>query len=215
MRTHQRSALSSLVIALWLGLATPALAGPPTDALRKHVDQGVKVLGDPALKNQAEARRAQLRRIAEEIFDFPDTARRALGPHWSARSPQQQQEFVRLFSELLERSYFSKIDNYQGERVNYTGETIKGDEAVVKTSIALRSGADVPVEYRMHLANGRWLVYDVVVEGVSLVSNYRTQFNKIVQTESYDALVQRLRAKDASEPAASAPSSRSPRDRDR
>jgi phospholipid transport system substrate-binding protein len=142
--------------------------------------------------------------VAEGVFDYPDTARRSLGPHWNGRTPEQQQEFVKLFADILDRSYISKIDLYEGERVQYTGETIDGNEATVKTMIAAKQGSDIPVDYRMHLKTGRWLVYDVIIEGVSLVSNYRTQFNKIIQTESYDALVQRLRAKEmAPEPAAS------------
>ena len=128
-----------------------------------------------------------MRKISEEIFDYPDTARRALGPHWTARTPEEQREFVQLFADLLDRAYFSRIDRYQGEKVRYGAETINGNEAIVKTMIVTRAGSEVPVDYRMHLADGRWLVYDVNIEGVSLVSNYRTQFNKIVQTESYQS----------------------------
>jgi phospholipid transport system substrate-binding protein len=195
-----------------VSFASPARAGAPTDTLKQTVDQVVKILSDPALRDKPEARRAEVRKIAERIFDYPDTARRALGPHWNARTPQQQQEFVKLFADLLDRAYISKIDLYQGERVQYTGETVNGDEATVKTIIATKKGgSDVPVDYRMHTKNGRWTVYDVIIEGVSLVANYRTQFNKIVQTESYDALVQRLRAKDTPEPAASPGRSRGER----
>jgi phospholipid transport system substrate-binding protein len=111
---------------------------------------------------------------------------------------------VKLFGDLLDRAYMSKIDLYQGERVQYVGEPSNGNEATVKTVIATKKGSEVPVDYRMHLKDGRWLVYDVVIEGVSLVANYRTQFNKIVQTEGFDRLVQRLRAREtAPDPAAS------------
>jgi phospholipid transport system substrate-binding protein len=191
-----------LALALLLVLAAPAMAGPPTDQLKQRVDEVVRVLDDPALKGKVAARRAAVRKISEEIFDYPDTARRALGQHWNARSPEEQREFVRLFADLLDRAYFSKIDRYQGEKVRYGAETVNGSEAVVKTMIVTNAGSEVPVDYRMHQAGGRWLVYDVNIEGVSLVSNYRTQFNKIVQTESYQSLVQKLRAKEA-EPAAS------------
>jgi phospholipid transport system substrate-binding protein len=191
-----------LALALLLVLAAPAMAGPPTDQLKQRVDEVVRVLDDPALKGKVAARRAAVRKISEEIFDYPDTARRALGQHWNARSPEEQREFVRLFADLLDRAYFSKIDRYQGEKVRYGAETVNGSEAVVKTMIVTNAGSEVPVDYRMHQVGGRWLVYDVNIEGVSLVSNYRTQFNKIVQTESYQSLVQKLRAKEA-EPAAS------------
>jgi phospholipid transport system substrate-binding protein len=204
MRTYHRPLLVSFVAVLALSVVSTAVAGPPTDALKQTVDQVVKILSDPALAAQPEVRRTQVRKVAESIFDYPDTARRALGQHWNARSPQQQQEFVKLFSDVLDRSYVSKIELYQGERVQYVGETIDRDDATVKTLIATKKAGDsIPVDYRMHLRDGRWLVYDVIIEGVSLVSNYRTQFNKIVQTESYDALVARLRAKDSPEPAAS------------
>ncbi|PYM87768.1 MAG: organic solvent tolerance ABC transporter substrate-binding protein [Candidatus Rokuibacteriota bacterium] len=211
MRTYTRPLVASLVAALVLILASPVYAGAPTDTLKGTVDRIVQILADPALQDKPEQRRAEVRKIAEGIFDYPDTARRALGPHWSARSPQEQQEFAKLFADLLDRAYVSKIELYQGERVRYVGETADGDEATVKTVIATKKSSDIPVDYRMHRKDGRWLVYDVIIEGVSLVSNYRTQFNKIVQTESYDALILRLRAKDTAEPSASPARPRSDR----
>jgi len=211
MRTYTRPLVASRVAALVLILASPVYAGAPTDTLKGTVDRIVQILADPALQDKPEQRRAEVRKIAEGIFDYPDTARRALGPHWSARSPQEQQEFAKLFADLLDRAYVSKIELYQGERVRYVGETADGDEATVKTVIATKKSSDIPVDYRMHRKDGRWLVYDVIIEGVSLVSNYRTQFNKVVQTESYDALVQRLRAKDTAEPSASPARPRSDR----
>jgi phospholipid transport system substrate-binding protein len=192
----------ALAIVLSLALPTSVLAATPTEQLRQHVDQVIKALDDPALKSSPTHRRAAVRKISEDIFDYQETARRALGQHWNARTPEEQHEFVQLFADLLDRAYFSKIDRYQGEKVRYGAETVNGDEAVVKTTIQSKSGNDIPVDYRLHLADGRWRVYDVNIEGVSLVSNYRTQFNKIVQTESYATLVQKLKAKDA-EPAAS------------
>jgi phospholipid transport system substrate-binding protein len=200
---HIRLALRSLSSLVLVGVvATPALAGAPTDQLKQHVDKVLQVLDDQALKSKPAERHAQIRKIAEDIFDYPDTARRALGPHWNQRTPQEREEFTRLFADLLDRAYISKIDLYQGEQVRYVGESIDGDEATVKTKIVTKNGTDVPVDYRAHLKDGRWLVYDVVIEGVSLVSNYRAQLNKVVQTESYQSLVQKLKAKDL-EPAAS------------
>src|SRR5262245_60630607 len=202
-RRPQISLLVTMAVAVALSLPLAATAGPPTDSLKQSVDQVVKILSDPALKDKPDVRRAEVRKIAESIFDYPETARRSLGQHWNGRTPEQQQEFVKLFADILDRSYVSKIDLYQGERVQYTGEAIDGNGATVKTVIAAKNNTDIPVDYRMHVKNGRWVVYDVIIEGVSLVSNYRTQFNKIIQTESYDSLVQRLRAKDTAEPAAS------------
>jgi len=186
-----------LALAFVAVVAPSALAGAPTDQLKQHIDRVVKVLDDPALKQKPAERHARIRKIAEEIFDYPDTARRALGQHWNARTPQERQEFVQLFADLLDRGYISKIDVYQGETVTYTGETIDGDEATVRTKIVTPKGTEVPVDYRVHLKSGRWLVYDIIIEGVSLVANYRAQFNKVVQTASYTALVDKLRAKEA------------------
>jgi phospholipid transport system substrate-binding protein len=196
---------AALMLALVLVLPsrpTAAAAAGPAEQLRNHIDEVVRILDDPALKTNTEQRRLSVRRVSEGIFDYKDTARRALGRHWAARTSAEQTEFVHLFSDLLDRAYFSKIDQYQGEKVRYAEESIEGQEATVKTRIVTARGSEVPVDYRMHLVDGRWRVYDVSIEGVSLVANYRTQFAKIVQTESYEALVQKLRARNAS-PAAS------------
>ena len=182
--------------------ATPAAAGVPTEQLKQHVDEVIRVLDDQSTKGHSAQRHAAVRRIAENIFDYPDTARRSLGTHWATRTPEEQKEFIAIFADLLDRAYLSKIDLYQGEKVRYGAETVEGDLATVKTTLVTPKGTSVPVDYRMHLVGGRWLVYDVIIEGVSLVANYRTQFNKIVQTESYASLVQKMRAKQA-EPAAS------------
>ena len=190
-----------LATALLMLPISLAHAGEPTQQLKQRVDEIVRVV-DAAGKSKPGQHRGDVRRIAETIFDYPETARRALGPHWAQRTPAEQKEFVELFADLLDRAYLSKVDQYQGEKVRYTNETMDGDQATVKTMIVLPRGSEVPVDYRMHQANGRWLVYDVIIEGVSLVSNYRQQFNKIIQTESYPALITKLRNKQA-EPAAS------------
>jgi phospholipid transport system substrate-binding protein len=194
MRIHPTAFISLLTIALF---ATAASAGPASDQLKSQVDQVIKLLEDPALKDKPGERRTQVRKMAEDIFDYPETSRRALGTHWNARTPQEREEFTRLFGDLLDRAYISKIDLYQGEKVKWLGETGDASDTLVKTTIAAKSGTEIPIDYRMHLKDGRWRVYDVVIEGVSLVSNYRTQFNKIVQTESYEALVQKLKTRGA------------------
>jgi len=194
----------SLALTALLALvlpAVPASAGAPTDQLRKQVDQVVRVLDNPALKEKV-ARHDAVRKIAGEVFDYNEMAKRALGTHWASRTPEQRQEFVALFSDLLDRAYFSKIEQYQGEKVRYGTETLDGDQATVKTTIVTPAGSEIPVDYRMHQTDGRWTVYDVSIQGVSLVANYRTQFNRVVTTESYESLVQKLKDKDAT-PAAS------------
>jgi phospholipid transport system substrate-binding protein len=179
-----------------LTLSTAA-AGPATDELRGHIDRFVKALDDRDLKGEARARerRLILRKIADEAFDFGEMAKRALGPHWAARTPAEREEFVLLFADLLERSYLGKIDQYSGENVVYLGETADAYQAQVRTKIVARQGSEVPVDYQLLRKNARWLVYDVKIEGVSMIANYRTQFNRIVQTSSYHDLVRRLQAK--------------------
>jgi phospholipid transport system substrate-binding protein len=186
-----------VAVALTLALAAPALAGAPTDQLRSQVDRVIKTLEDPQLKQEAKAleRRKTVRSIADEIFDFGETAKRSLGRHWQARTPSEREEFVQLFSDLLERSYISKIELFNGERVTYVGETIDGDIATVRTRLVTKQATEIPVEYRMLKRGERWLVYDVIIEGVSLIANYRTQFNKIIQTSSYQDLVKKMKGK--------------------
>jgi phospholipid transport system substrate-binding protein len=186
-------------ICTWLMLSCcpSAHASAPTDQLRAAVDQIILILEDPSLKpdTKTEERRAALRREANKVFDFEETSKRALGPHWQRLGAKDRQEFVSLFTDLLERSYISKIERYSGEKTLYSGDAIDGDLATVKTRFITKSGKDIPVDYRMHRRGDRWLVYDVVAEGISLVGNYRTQFNKILQTASYEDLVARLKGK--------------------
>ena len=192
-----RGIVARVVLAAGLVVVGPSHAGAPTDQLRGQVDRAIATLEDPALRQKPDARRAAVRRIAEQIFDFEETARRALGRHWQARTPEERREFVGLFTDLLERTYISRIETYSGERVVYAGDTVEGKEATVRTRLVTRDGKEVPIDYRMRRAGERWLVYDVVIEGVSLVANYRSQFNRIIQTSSYQELLSRLRSQDA------------------
>jgi phospholipid transport system substrate-binding protein len=187
----------ALTLVAGLILASAAWAGVPTDQLRAQIDRVIKTVDDPDLKRDGKAteRRAAVRKIAFETFDFEEMSKRALARHWQARTPAEREEFVKLFADLLERAYVSKIENYGGEKIAYNGDTIEGDAALVKTKIITKQGTDVPVDYRMVRRNDRWLVYDVVIEGVSLINNYRTQFNKIIQTSSYQSLVDRMKTR--------------------
>lgn len=184
--------LSILATTLGLCLAAQVWAGAPTDQTRQYTDQVLKVLGDPALK-EAE-RRTAVRKVAEEMFDMSETAKRALGRHWQSRTPAEREEFTRLFADLLENTYLSKIGLYSGERVSYVSESIDGDFATVRAKILRRQGAEASVEARMLRRGDRWYIYDLSVEGISLINNYRSQFNAIIQKSSYEQLVQRLRA---------------------
>lgn len=184
--------------ALVVGVSSaPAAAGVPTDQLKGAVERVLKTLDDPTLKGEARLgeRRVAVRKIANEIFDFSEIAKRSMARHWQPLSEAQKNEFVGLFADLLERSYISKIETYGGEKIQYTAERADGEFATVSTRIITKNGTEVPVDYRMIKRADRWLVYDVSIEGVSLVSNYRTQFNKIIQTTSYNELLSKLRNK--------------------
>jgi phospholipid transport system substrate-binding protein len=187
----------ALVLALVVAPPTPARAGQATDQLKVQIDRVMKMIEDPDLKkeNRALERRKSVRKIAEDIFDFGETAKRSLGRHWLARTPAEREEFVGLFADLLERSYISKIELFNGEKIQFVGDTADGDQTIVRTKIVTKQGTEVPVDYRMLKKGDRWLVYDVVIEGVSLVANYRTQFNKIIQTSSYQELVKKMKTK--------------------
>jgi phospholipid transport system substrate-binding protein len=183
------------LVTLWS--AGAAAAGIATDHLKGAIDRVIKTLEDPNLKGETKSaeRRLAVRKIANDIFDWGEIARRSLARHWQPLSEQQRTEFVGLFSELLERSYISKIELYGGEKILYTNERLDGDYGTVATKIITKNGTEVPVDYKMFKRGERWLVYDVNIEGVSLVSNYRTQFNKIIQTASYNELVNKLKTK--------------------
>jgi phospholipid transport system substrate-binding protein len=196
----QTLAFAAAVVALLLGSVTLALAGVPTDTVRDYTDAVVRVLEDPALKveDRRSERRAAVRKIAIDVFDVQETARRALGQHWQQRSPQEREEFVQLFADLLERTYINKIDLFGGEKLKFTDEKIDGDHAIVRAKVITKQGTEVPVEARMINRSGnRWQIYDIVIENISLVGNYRSQFDRIIRSSSYGELAKRLRTQGA------------------
>jgi phospholipid transport system substrate-binding protein len=193
-RLVSRLAAAGLLV---LSTAEGTWAATAQEQLKGAIDRVVATLDDPTMKGEGKAaeRRAAVRKIANEIFDFPEIARRSLGRYWQPLSEAQRSEFVGLFGDLLERSYISKIELYGGEKIVYGGERMDGDLAVVSTKIITKNGTEVPIDYRLFKRGDSWKVYDVNIEGISLVSNYRTQFNKIIQTSGYNSLVDRMKAK--------------------
>ena len=192
-----------------LGLLTGAAgAGEPLDKIRETVEEVLSILGDETLQapERQELRRGKLRQAVQQRFGFEEMARRALGRHWRDLSADQRQEFVALFSDLLERSYVGRIEGTgAGSQVAYPKETIDDEGfASVLTVITNRLGSQVEVEYRLLRRDGTtpWEVYEIVIEGVSLINNYRTQFNNIIHRTSYDGLVKQLRLKQEQEEAA-------------
>ncbi len=168
-----------------------------TGDVKQTVDQVVSIVSDANLKKpQNEAkRRAVLKSTIGRIFDYGEMAKRSLGVHWKKRSSAEQKEFVGLFATLLENSYANKIESYQDEKILYDKEIVDGDYAEVKSRVVTAKRDEYTLDYRLLKDGGRWMVYDVVIEGVSLVSNYRNQFNKIILNQGYAELVKKLKTK--------------------
>jgi len=188
---HRSVLRLAAVVSTVLVAVSVAWAGAPTEQVRQYTDQVVKILENPQLRSAD--KRAAVRKVAIEIFDVNETARRALGPHWQTRSAAERDEFVNLFADLLERTYISKIDLFGGERLRYTTESVDGDYAVVRAKVVTNKGTEVPVEARMMKRGDHWLIYDIAIQNISLIANYRTQFDRIIRTSSYEDLVRRLR----------------------
>jgi phospholipid transport system substrate-binding protein len=188
------------IFVAWLLVASavPASVSGPRDVVESAVNRVVLVVQRADLdasdrRGAVEQRRAELRRVAADLFDFDEISRRALSRYWAARTPEEQAEFVRLFTDLLERAYMGRIEAYAGERIVYVGETVDGAFATVRSKVVSRRNIATPLDYRLQLRDGRWKVYDVLVDNVSFVSTYRSEFARILQHESYAALVDRLR----------------------
>jgi len=198
-------AVSTIALAVWL-LMQPvsAAAAASGDRIRETVDKLLTILRDPQLKGESKKteRRQKLKEVIGERFDFPEMAKRSLGSEWRRRSPEEQKEFVRLFTELLEQAYLDKIESYNGEKVQYLKEREDKDNAEVATKIIDNKGQEFSVNYRLHNVNGDWKVYDVVIEDISLVNNYRAQFNRVLAKGSFEELLTRMKEKQFSAPAA-------------
>ena len=193
----RRVFVSATAMLLTVPAALAAWAAPtPIEQVRATIQKVFRILDDPELRGdlrQAD-RRAAIRKVANELFDFAEITKRSLGHHWQQRTTAEREELVSLFGDLLERTYVSRIELYSGEKIVYVGESVDMEQAVVRTRIVTKQGAEIPVDYRLIAHGARWQAYDVTIEGVSLVANYRSQFNKILQA-GYPELVKRLRAK--------------------
>ncbi|MFZ5453616.1 MAG: MlaC/ttg2D family ABC transporter substrate-binding protein [Thermodesulfobacteriota bacterium] len=189
-----------LVLCLTLNLAlavSGVRAEGPTEAIKSVVDSVINILNDPSLKAPAmkQQRRHRVKQAVDRRFDYEEMARRSLGRSWRSLSASQRREFVRLFGELLEASYSDKIMNYSGEKVQYDKALMDGPDYAEVRTVLLRKNDRIPMSYRLILKPQGWMVYDVVIEGVSMVGNYRSQFSQVIRESSYKELVRRLRAK--------------------
>jgi phospholipid transport system substrate-binding protein len=205
MRPAHLVAVTILMAALTVGLH-PAAAQPkaaadrtgPLDLVRTSVLRVLAIVEAPprVAASDGRERRADIRRVVRELFDFDEMARLTLARHWRDRPPEEQEEFVRMFTNvLLERSYLTTIENYAGERITFLGESVAGPYAQVRSRITTERGVEISIEYRLKERGARWAVYDVVLDGVSLVSNYRSQFDTIIRTSSFTELLVKLRSK--------------------
>lgn len=185
-------------LLLWLAVVAvqQAEAGAATDAMKVTIDEVLRIVQDKELKQslKSEERRQRLEQVVGDRFDYPEMSRRALGAPWNTLSDKDKQEFVALFKTLLTSSYADKVETYSGEGVQYINERTEKDYAEVRTKV-LTGKTEIPLDYRLLNKGVEWRVYDVVVDGVSLVSNYRGQFSKILRSSTYADLVDQLRKK--------------------
>jgi phospholipid transport system substrate-binding protein len=192
-----KKGLSSLVFVLFLCMPLSSFAGAPLDSVKGNVDKVLDVLRDPALKGESgkKAKKAKVRTISERMFDYNELSRRTLGQNWTKLNTEQQKEFTDLYKSILEDAYVDKIVTYTDEKVLYNKESPLTEKTVeVQTTIVTKK-ADIPICYRVMQKGAEWRVYDVVIEGVSLINNYRTQFREILTNKTPEALLETLRKK--------------------
>ena len=186
-----------LVLLLGFTINVPANAGEPTDVVKSAWDRLVQVLKDPTLspKDKQKERVARLKEIIDPAIDYAETAKRVLGPHWQRRTPEEQQEFVKIFHDFVERIYTGQINQYEGEKIVFGRESVDQDFAQVDSKIVDAKGEASSLVFRLHRTDGKWKVYDAVVEDISMISNYRSQFDRVISSSSYEGLVKKLKEK--------------------
>ncbi len=185
----------TLLILLALFFTATHAFATPTDDVRKTVDQVIHIVADKDMKRNDQKRRQALKRSISVLFNYDEMAKRSLGRHWNDRSQEERRQFSDLFANLLEKTYANKIESYNNEKVIYLRENIAANRAEVKSKIVTAKHDEYTMDYRLLNQGGKWMVYDVVIEGVSLVSNYRSQFNKIITANGYGELVKKLQGK--------------------
>jgi phospholipid transport system substrate-binding protein len=203
-----RAAAMALVVVMTAAGAAQAMT--PTETVQQRVAEAVQILSQPprSTPDGAEERRVEIRRVADGLFDFTEMSKRTLGRHWADRSAAEREEFVRLFTDLMARAYLGKLDRYAGEAITYVGERVDGGQASVQSRVVTAKKTEVPIEYRLHRVGERWAAYDVLVENVSLVATYRSQFDRVIQSGGFADLLKRLRDKDKEGATADAVSTR-------
>ena len=197
MKKNKPMSVTLFFFLFCLSIPLPLSAGGPTDLTRTTVQEVLAVLENPRLKPDAreKERRAQLRQVIYPRFDFAEMAKRSLGFHWRRRTPEERREFVEIFTELLERFYLNHIKTFNDGKFFYTRETQDKNYAEVDTKIITKKGEEFSINYKLHLINGKWKFYDVVIENISIVNNYRSQFHRVITHTSYEELLRRMKGK--------------------
>ena len=192
-----KNCIVEMILILCLIFPITVFAGAPLEAVKGHADKVLDVLRNPSLKAESakKDKKGKIRDIAEKMFDFTELSKRTLGQNWGKLNPDQQKEFVELYTSLLEDVYANAIMTYTDEKIAFGKEVALTENTVEIRSTVLRKSGDILIDYRVIMKDGSWRVYDVVIEGVSLINNYRTQFKDILSNNSPEALLETLRKK--------------------
>ena len=192
-----KKGIVGVLLVLWLMSPLVADSAVPLDMLKKHIDKILEVLRDPALKGDSgrKVKKEKIQAISEEMFDFTELSKRSLAQNWDKFKPDQQKEFIRLYKSLLEETYSEKVTSYTDEKIVIKKDVNLSEKTVEVQTTIITKTSEVPIYYRLIEKHGNWKVYDVVIEGVSLVSNYRTQFREILAGKTPEALLEILRKK--------------------
>jgi len=189
--------MAAVAFLMALAASSVSVAGEPTEDIRKTTDRIIAIVMDPGLKEADKAREKsrQIRSVVDERFDWEEMSKRTLARHWKDRTQNEKGEFIDLFGKLLERTYLDKVEGYSGEKVLYVDEKVQGNYAVVAVRILTKQETEIQVDYRLQKKGEEWLVYDISIEGVSFINNYRKQFDSIMTRSSYTGLIEKLRSK--------------------
>lgn len=168
-----------------------------TTEIKSTIDGILDILRDKNLASPSnkEKRRTKMKDLVRGRFDFEEMAKRSLARHWNDRTPEERKNFVALFSDLIETSYIGKIESYSEEKITYDREEFRGDKYGSVSTTIISPKVDIPIEYKVIKKDGKWFVYDVVIEGVSFISTYRSQYNRTIVRESYAYLIQEMKSK--------------------
>jgi len=192
-----KKCLMGIVLFFCMIIPLPTFAGAPLETVKVNVDKVLDVLRDPSLKPESatKLKKDKIHAIVETMFDFTELSKRTLAQNWSKFSPEQQREFINLYKSLLEDTYTDKIMLYTDEKILFTKEMPLTEKTVEVQSTIIRKTDEIPINYRVILKDGVWMVYDVVIEGVSLINNYRSQFREILANKPPESLLETLRKK--------------------